>query len=429
MKNSFQLLILILLAVFFPLVGQAAGASLYLSPSSGSFFIGSTFDVSIFANTGEENINAVEVNLKFDPAKLQIASPTAGKSFIEIWVAQPAYSNIQGTMNFIGGIPSPGINTSAGLISTVTFRVIAPGKTSVVFSDSCKVLRNDPSGTDILTSKGRGVYNLLVPPPEGPIVFSLTHSDSNKWYKNNNPTFSWEKEEGLTDFSYSFNREPGDIPDNVSEGDYSSISYSEVKDGIWYFHVKAKKAGVWGGTSHSVVQIDSTAPAIFEPVVDPAAKTAVKQPIISFITTDALSGTDHYEFKYIDITKDRKEKASGFFIEVATPHRLPVLEEGKYLIVVRAYDKAGNWREGTVKIEILPEGLSFNKSGIQYKCFFIYWWILILLLIIIIILLIYLLSRRYWKLKKEERKRREIKKRFEQGGKKWPAKSITDKDI
>ncbi len=429
MKNSFQLLILIILAVFFPLVGQAAGASLYFSPASGSFFVGSTFNVSIFANTNGEDINAVEVNLKFDPAKLQIASPTAGKSFIEIWVAQPAYSNAQGIMSFIGGIPSPGINTSAGLISTVTFRVVAPGETSVVFLDSCKVLRNDPDGTDILTSKGRGVYNLLVPPPEGPAVFSLTHSDANKWYKNNNPTFSWEKEEGVADFSYSFNRESGDVPDNVAEGDYSSVSYGDVEDGIWYFHVKAEKAGVWGGTSHFVVQIDSSAPAVFEPVVDPAAKTAVKQPIVSFITTDALSGIDHYEFKYIDITKDKKEKTSGFFIEVATPHRLPTLEEGRYLVIIRAYDKAGNWQEGTVKIEIFPEGFSLNKKGIRYKCIFIYWWIPILLLIIIIIMLIYLLSRRYRRLKTEEKKQREVKMRLENSNKKWPAGSITDKDI
>ncbi len=418
MKNNFQLLILIIVAVFFPLVGQAAGASLYFSPSSGSFFVGSTFDVSIFTNTNGEDINAVEVDLKFDPTKLQIASPTVGKSFIEIWVAQPAYSNTQGIMSFIGGSPSPGINTSAGLISTITFRVVAPGETSVIFLDSCKILRNDSDGTGILTSKSRGVYNLLLLPPEGPAVFSLTHSDANKWHKNNNPTFSWEKEGGVTDFSYSFNHEPGDIPDDVLEGSHSLVSYSDVEDGIWYFHIKAKKAEVWGGTSHFVAQIDSTAPAVFEPVVDPAVKTAIKQPIVSFITTDAFSGIDHYEFKYIDITKDKKEKISGFFIEVVTPYCLPILEEGRYLVVVRAYDKAGNWQEGTVKIQIFPEGFSLNKNGIQYRSVFIYWWILILLLIIIIIVFIYLLSRKYRRLKTEERKRRKVKTRLKNSDKK-----------
>ncbi|KPJ71225.1 hypothetical protein AMJ50_02910 [Parcubacteria bacterium DG_74_3] len=380
---------------------RAAGASLYLSPSSGTFFVGSTFDVSVFVNTGGEDINAVEVNLKFDPTKLQIASPTAGKSFIEVWVSQPTYSNIKGTMSFMGGIPTPGINTSSGLVSTVTFRAISQGETSIVFLDYSKVLRNDPDGTNILTSMGRGIYNLLIPPPEGPKVFSLTHPDQNKWYKNNNPTFSWEKEEGVTDFSYSFDQDPLGVSDNNSEGNYTSVSFSDVGDGIWYFHVKAKKAEVWGGVSHFSVQIDSSPPAIFTPTVEPAPKTIERRPLISFITTDAFSGLDYYTLKYIDMTPERKEETVGFFTEVSSPYQLPFLETGKYLVVVRAYDRAGNWREGTVKIEIFPEGLHFTKKGIQFREFFIPWWVLIIILLIIIFLIIFYIWNRHQTLLRE----------------------------
>ena len=407
---------LVSVSCLLPKATGAAGASLYLAPSSGSFFVGSTFDVSVFVNTGGENVNAVEVKLKFDPAKLQIASPTAGKSFIEVWISQPTYSNTKGTLNFMGGIPSPGINTSSGLVSTVTFRAISPGETSIVFLDSSKVLRNDPDGTDILTSIGRGVYTLLISPPEGPNVFSLTHPDKNKWYKNNNPTFGWEREDGVTNFSYSFDKDPIGAPDNVSEGDYSSVSYSGVEDGIWYFHVKAEKEGVWGGVSHYLVQIDAGSPAGFTPTVEPSLKTSEKQPLVSFITTDALSGLDHYEIKYIDITKEKKEKPTGFFVEITSPYRLPSLEIGKYLIVIRAYDKAGNWKEGTVKLQIFPEGISFAKQGIQFRDIVFPWWILILILIIIIILLSYYLWTRHQKImrrRKEQFKKMEEKFKHE----------------
>jgi len=373
------------LLILIPLSAFGGGASLYFSPASGTFFVGSTFDVSVFINTGGEDVNAVEVNVKFDSTKLQIASPTAGKSFIEVWVAQPTYSNVKGEMNFIGGVPTPGINTSAGLVSTVTFRAISPGETTVLFLASSKVLRNDPEGTNILTSTGRGVYNLVIPPPEGPRIFSTTHPDTNKWYKDNNPTFCWEKEEGVTDFSYSFDQDPKGIPDNVSEGDYTCISYSEVKDGIWYFHVKAKKVEVWGGTSHYLVQIDTTSPAAFTPTVEPSPKTTEKQPLISFMTTDALSGISYYELKYIDISPEKKEEEVGFFREVISPYKLPIVEVGKYLVVVRAYDIAGNFREGTVKIQILPSKIIFTKEGIQFREIIILWWVLILILIIIFI--------------------------------------------
>ncbi len=61
---------------------QEGGASIYFSPASGTFYVGSTFDVSVFVNTNGNDVNAVRVDLKFDPKKLQVASPTAGKSFI-----------------------------------------------------------------------------------------------------------------------------------------------------------------------------------------------------------------------------------------------------------------------------------------------------------------------------------------------------------
>lgn len=388
-----------------PSVTEGAGASLYLSPGSGSFFVGGTFDVSVFVNTGGENVNAVEINLKFDPQKIQVASPTAGKSFIEVWVSQPSYSNTNGTVNFIGGVPTPGINTSAGLISTVTFRAITPGRTEISFLDSTKVLRNDPDGTDILTSKSRGVYELLIPPPEGPRVFSSTHPDQNRWYKNNNPTFSWETEEKVTDFSYSFDRDPVGVPDNISEGSHNSVSFSEVKDGIWYFHVKAKKENVWGGTSNFPVRIDSTPPAAFTPTVEPSAKTKEKQPLISFITTDALSGLDYYQIKYIDITPERKEEETGFFREATSPYKLPPLEIGKYLVVVRANDKAGNWREGTVKIQIFPKAVLLTKKGIQYQRWIFPWWLLILILIIILIIIAF----NFWKKQKDLSEEKEVK--------------------
>lgn len=405
-KTTFAFLIVFLIFNFLFLIlaseARAAGASLYLSPASGTFFVGSTFDVSVFVNTGGEDVNAVEVNLKFDPTKLQIASPTAGKSFIEVWVSQPTYSNTKGTMGFIGGVPSPGINTSSGLVSTITFRAISQGETTVLFLGSCKVLRNDPEGTNILTSMGRGVYTLLIPPPEGPKVFSPTHPDQNKWYKNNNPTFSWEKEEGVTDFSFDFDQDPLGVSDNISEGDYTSVSFGNVGDGIWYFHVKAKKAEVWGGVSHFSVQIDSTPPAIFTPTVEPSPKTIERRPLISFITTDAFSGLDYYTLKYIDITPQRKEEAVGFFTEVSSPYRLPALEIGKYLVVIRAYDRAGNWREGTVRIEIFPEGLFLTKKGVQFREFFIPWWALILILLVIILLIVFYFWKKHQDLIKKE---------------------------
>ena len=170
---------------------KSGQASIYLSPSQGAFAVGATFDISVFVNTGEHDINAVGLDLKFPPDKLQIVNPTAGNSFISIWIDQPKFSNTKGTVSLKGGLPNPGINTSAGLITTITFRAKITGNATVSVMESSQVLANDGKGTDLLTSHGQGIYNLFIPPPEGPVIVSISHGDRNRWYKNNNCIFSW----------------------------------------------------------------------------------------------------------------------------------------------------------------------------------------------------------------------------------------------
>ncbi|MCP6718029.1 MAG: cohesin domain-containing protein [Patescibacteria group bacterium] len=412
MKKSFYIVFIIIFSFFVPFVVSAEGASLYFSPNIGTFFIGSTFNVSIFVNTGGNDINAVEVDLKFDPRKLQVASPVAGKSFISVWIAQPTYSNIEGTVSFQGGVPSPGINTSSGLVSTITFRVISPGETFIEFLDSSQVLLDDGKGTNILTSMGEGFYSLKIPPPAGPKVFSSTYTDQNKWYKNNNPAFAWQKETGVTDFSYSIDQNFHTVPDNISEGSHASVSYVDLEDGIWYFHIKAKKGGGWGGVTHYLVQIDTTPPAIFKLSFEPTPNspvTAARAPVVSFITTDALSGLDHYEMKAVNLRKTVQNKEASFFVEVNSPYRLHNLDLGEYEIVVRAYDQAMNWQDASERIEIIPSTRLFyiSKSGISIFTIFLSWWKAILFLVPLSIFIAINISR-WWKSHKYIYKRMDV---------------------
>jgi len=423
MKKVFFILIILIISFGVTSGVKAEGASLYISPQTGTFFIGSTFDISIFVNTGGNNVNAVKVDLKFDQRKLQIASPTAGRSFISVWISQPTFSNIEGTAVFRGGVPSPGINTSSGLVSTITFRAIQLGEAVVSVSDSSLVLLDDGKGTNVLNSVGRGVYTISIPPPEGPKVFSSTHPDQNKWYNNNSPTLSWEREEGVTDFSYSIDESFSGVPDNVSEGDHTSVSYADLEDGIWYFHIKAKKGNVWGGITHYILLIDITPPAAFTLAFEPTLRSPVmtsQEPTISFITTDGLSGLSHYELKVIDLTEGLQKEAQ-FFIEVSSPYKLPSMAAGEYEIRVRAFDLALNWQDSNKKIEVIPTEKMFyiTKGGIDIWTFFVPWKILILillLLIIVILVIVFWWRRRQKNLRQKREALKSIEEKAKQNG-------------
>lgn len=383
MKKSIILFsIIVALAVFFPAMSHAKDASLYLAPSKGTFLIGSTFSVSIFVDTKGNEINALEVGLEFPPDILQVTAPTTGESFISEWLTPPTYSNIGGFINFKGGIPE-GIVTSAGLVSTITFRAKSSGTARIEFLDSSRILLRDGKGTPIPTANFGATYGVLVPPPEGPKISSPSHPDSGIWYADRDPIFSWEKEQGVSDFSFSFSQNPQDIPDTVSEGSENSSVYNEVSDGIWYFHLRSKESGVWGRTSHFGVKIDTTPPQKFELRID------LPSGFVYFNATDIHSGMDHYEISILNVSES--PIPAPFFVEAGSPYKIPHKEPGKYSIAVRAYDRAGNLQITEVRFRIISPIFSYIEGkGIQIRGILFPWWSIYLILFVLIILTAYL---------------------------------------
>lgn len=377
-------------------VYSAGDATLFVNPSKGTFSVGETFTVSILLDTGGSFINATKATLSFPPDKLQVVSPSVGKSFIDIWVGQPKYSNSKGTLEFQGAVPSPGIKVSNGLVSTVTFRVKQTGLAEIKFLDDSAVLLNDGNGTNVLGRTTGAVYDLVLPPPQGPIVSSDTHPDQLTWYQNDSTILSWLPDSDVTSYSYILDDEPLTIPDNIPEGNDLGTSYKQLKSGTNYFHIKALSKDVWGATTHFAINVDNTEPAEFNVEIDPSARTSSRTPIIRFATTDAHSGISHYELKIVSTDKPTSEtelSSQQFFIETESPYIPEILPLGKYDIIVRAYDQAGNVREEVVGAHILT-GLGITRSYITSPPA---WLWLLLILVFIIVVLIMLLIRNWHK--------------------------------
>jgi len=248
-KNILHLCIFVVSFLLFGVVGTTAeAATLSVGPTGGTFTVGSTFNVSVFLDTEEEAINAIGVSLSFPPDKLQVVSPSIGQSIIGVWTAAPSVNNQAGRIQLQGGIPR-GVTTSNGLITTVTFRVISVGDAFVRFLDDSIVLLHDGVGTDALSETRSGIYKFILPPPAGPAVVSQTHPDQSVWHPNPNVTFKWISQENVDGYSWVFNREPVDIPDDIIDGLRTTVGYTNLGDGIYYFHIKAFRRQSWGGVT------------------------------------------------------------------------------------------------------------------------------------------------------------------------------------
>ncbi len=385
-------------------IRTVSAASLSISPTGGFFTVDSTFDVSLFLETNGKSVNAVEIYLKFPPDKLQLVSPKISQSIVNIWASQPSLDNRTGVIKLEGVIPG-GISASGGLIAKFTFRVKSVGSAILKFLDDSRVLLNDGLGTDVLEQVQNGIYHFVLPPPAGPIVISETHPDQSRWYSNSTIILKWSAESDVDGYSYVLNNEPVDFPDDISEGGKNFIIYKNIDNGIRYFHVKSSKNGAWGGTTHFSVSIDALPPAEFPVETSPSNRTANKQPIVRFITTDNFSGMDHYELKIVPLQtaklQTESEENQQFFIEVESPHLLPVLDIGTYDVIVRAYDKTGNYRETVERINVInPFFKPITDKGLEIRGSFIVPWVWVWIIFAFLILLLGYVG---WRLKKWHR--------------------------
>jgi hypothetical protein len=345
--RKLALLALTTLFGLFPLVSflppaSAAGARLHLSPSEGTYYIGSYFSVGVLVNTEGNTTNAYKAVLAYPSEKLSAVSVSSGGSICSLWIApSPSYSNTQNTATFECGTLTA-YKGSAGRIGKITFVVKSAGTATVSISKG-QVKKADGKGTEILSARGSASFNLQEFPTNVPVISSSTHPDQNAWYQSRTIELSWSVPEGTDGFSYLLSRKPGDVPDNTSEGAETSKTYADLADGTWYFHLKAHDADGWSPINHFRIQIDNEAPEDFEIVSDPSANLVFRAPLLSFATVDKLSGIDHYE---ISIN-------GGEFGVTTSPYRFDRIKGGIHTIIVRAVDRAGNTKDSSITLNVI----------------------------------------------------------------------------
>ncbi|HBE77563.1 MAG TPA: hypothetical protein DDW65_07230, partial [Firmicutes bacterium] len=90
------------------------------------------------------------------------------------------------------------------------------------------------------------------------------------------------------------------------------------------------------------VMVDATKPLDFTVTADPADWASNNRPVLTFATTDKVSGMDHYELA-VD---------NGNFTAVVSPYKLPTTADGEHTVTVKAIDKAGWETIATTKVYI-----------------------------------------------------------------------------
>ena len=200
---------------------------------------------------------------------------------------------------------------------------------------------------------GSGTYSLSVAltdktPPPPPVISSSTHTDQSTWYSDKNPSFTWTTPpdaSGIAGYSTVLDNLPLTTPVETVNTTGNSASYSNLSDGEWYFHVRAKdRADRWGDAAHYKVKIDATPPPA--PIIsssthpDQSKWYTNKNPSFTWDTPLDRSGIAGYSYAFDrspSTTPDASMDTTGNYKTYSDQ------PDGTWYFHVRAADNAGNW--------------------------------------------------------------------------------------
>ena len=352
-------------AVFFVLCARgvfsaspASAATLSMATARTTYATGDAIVARVYVGSAGQAVNAFQGTVTL-PAMVDFSSISVDGSIASFWVQQPSYSGINNAISFSGVAMNPGFIGDRGLLLTIYGRAKNVGSGSFVISNG-SVLANDGQGTEILTSVANAAVTVesseITPPPSpapfsAPVISSATNPDQDAWYDNSTVVFSWPRVPGITAVRLVYDQNKATLPAVVYQPPIWTKTITSTSDGTWYFHVQEKTSAGWGAIGTYQVNIDTVSPRAFSIIFSDGSESDNPQPKVSFGTTDALSGVDHYVLAVDDrVVATVPASLSGALIT----YPLPLQSPGQKTLTVTAFDAARNHTQAVASFTVDP---------------------------------------------------------------------------
>lgn len=133
-------------------------ASLSILPDKSSFLNPDYLILDIIVESGDQLINAVNIELSFSTSTISLVDINTEQSFCSFFLREE-YNNVVGNINFACGTSAKDVNQSAS-IARLVFAKKNEGWATIKFHENSAVLASDGLGTDVLGS--REIHNLYI---------------------------------------------------------------------------------------------------------------------------------------------------------------------------------------------------------------------------------------------------------------------------
>ncbi len=361
-------------------------ATLSLKPSNNTILINNFVTVDFNVSSTTQAVNTYSSIITFDKTYLKPISINKNGSICTIYIEDPEFNN--NTVTYICGHPNPGYKGSSGKIGSITFQAIKEGKTTISIDQNSRVLANDGNGTDIFTGSQNAIITIVrsTKKLETPKVY-VDGVNSGDWVNFDDIVFKWNLIDGASGYSFSLSTNPETNPDSIVDTKELLKSFNDLEDGVYYFKLLATDGINSSDIQTFIIKIDTTKPENLKLIFNTCNPeiTAYQKygkilgiecgtfnadndvilnasPILEFSAEDFGSGIEKYSFSL-----DGKD-----FIDTNDIYLLKTIKTGQHKIIVRAYDKAGNYLEKeyifnvidviTPDLEIEDDKTKYNKG-------------------------------------------------------------------
>jgi hypothetical protein len=253
-KSKKQFLILFFGFLLLPLLSDAA--TLYFLPENAQYGKGDVFKVEVRLDTKGDSINTCEAKIYFNKNQLEVADVSKGGSLMTLWAKEPLYSNSEGTIALVGGIP--GGFKGEGKVISIIFRAIGSGSANVSFQEGSRVLLNDGKGTPAGLAKQDAIFE----------ISSSQSQTSDEWQKE------IKKDKTKPEpFEIKIGQDPA-----IFEGKYFIVfSTTDKQTGVDYYQIKEGDSEWKAGESPYLLENQALKEKISVKAVDKAGNERIEE--------------------------------------------------------------------------------------------------------------------------------------------------------
>jgi hypothetical protein len=317
-------------------------STLELNPSFAVFndLSEQTFAIQLY--TGGEAINAAQAILNYDPTMIQVEDILTVHSFCspDLFV-EKKIDNKKGQVSIVCGLPNPGFQERMGVVAELLVKMLKVGQFDLNFGNDTQVLANDGLGTNVLRLTTGGHY-FISEPSHNVRVFSSSHPNSNRWYQNKDIEVSWSSNQ-LKQYAYSLSQSPDDIPSQNTATAKTKASFHVDKEGIYYFHLLPFSQEKAEKVINYQIKIDTTPPTA--PVIKISNMTPTVGEIVRFQFSSADKTGGLIQTFYLKLD-------DSTLWPIGTTFATAFNQTGRHTITVRIYDKADNFSESAITLNV-----------------------------------------------------------------------------